>query len=176
MPRYINIAARLDAKLKKELQEDLSWDDIKDAPQKLSDFENDEGFVKTDTTYDNATTSVDGLMSSADKTKLNGIAAGATAFSGDFDDLANKPSIPSAGDVAKGVTAYGWGNHADEGYLKQQDISNKADKSELFSGDFDDLNNKPEGVAVADAVDDSDVVAQLNSLLASLRAAKLIAE
>ena len=32
----------------------------------------------TDTTYNNATTSTDGLMSSSDKTKLNGIAAGAT--------------------------------------------------------------------------------------------------
>ena len=32
----------------------------------------------TDTTYSNATTSTDGLMSSSDKTKLNGIAAGAT--------------------------------------------------------------------------------------------------
>ena len=32
----------------------------------------------TDTTYNNATTSIDGLMSSSDKTKLNGIAAGAT--------------------------------------------------------------------------------------------------
>ena len=34
--------------------------------------------VFTDTTYSNATTSTDGLMSSSDKTKLNGIAAGAT--------------------------------------------------------------------------------------------------
>lgn len=124
MPRYINIAARLDAKLKEELQGDVSWDDIKDAPEKLSDFNNDVGFVTTDTTYSNATTSADGLMSSADKTKLNGIATGATSFSGDYDDL----------------------------------------------------YNKPEGVAVADAVDETDVVAQLNSLLASLRAAKLIAE
>lgn len=32
----------------------------------------------TDTTYNNATTSTDGLMSSSDKTKLDGIAAGAT--------------------------------------------------------------------------------------------------
>ena len=33
----------------------------------------------TDTTYSNATTSVDGLMSAADKTKIDGIEAGATA-------------------------------------------------------------------------------------------------
>jgi hypothetical protein len=36
----------------------------------------------TDTTYSNATTSVAGLMSSTDKTKLDGIAAGATANTG----------------------------------------------------------------------------------------------
>lgn len=35
----------------------------------------------TDTTYSNATTSAAGLMSSADKTKLDGIAAGANAYS-----------------------------------------------------------------------------------------------
>lgn len=31
-------------------------------------------------------------------------------------------------DIAKGVTAHGWGNHADAGYLKSGDIANKADK------------------------------------------------
>ena len=36
----------------------------------------------TDTTYDNATQSTDGLMSSIDKTKLDGIATGATANKG----------------------------------------------------------------------------------------------
>ena len=37
----------------------------------------------TDTTYSNATTSTDGLMSSSDKTKLDGIAAGATKITVD---------------------------------------------------------------------------------------------
>ena len=37
----------------------------------------------TDTIYSNATTSTDGLMSSSDKTKLNGIAAGATKITVD---------------------------------------------------------------------------------------------
>ena len=37
------------------------------------------GIPAQDTTYSNATTSTDGLMSSTDKTKLDGIAAGATA-------------------------------------------------------------------------------------------------
>lgn len=78
--------------------------------------------VFTDTTYNDATTSVAGLMSAADKTKLNGVAAGAevnvqanwtqttttaddyiknkpnlaaVATSGSYNDLSNKPTIPT---------------------------------------------------------------------------------
>ena len=78
--------------------------------------------VFTDTTYSDATTSAAGLMSAADKTKLNGIAAGAevnvqsdwnvtdttsdafiknkpalatVATSGSYNDLSNKPTIPA---------------------------------------------------------------------------------
>lgn len=41
--------------------------------------------------------------------------------------LEGNTSIPSAGDVAKGVTAHGWGDHRQAGYLTQhQDISGKA--------------------------------------------------
>lgn len=62
----------------------------------------------TDTTYSDATTSASGLMSSTDKTKLNGIATGAEvnvnadwdATSGDAQIL-NKPTLGAA--AAKGV-------------------------------------------------------------------------
>lgn len=71
----------------------------------------------TNTTYGEATTSTAGLMSAADKRKLNGIAAGANnytythpsthpasmitglakvATSGSYNDLSNKPTIPAA--------------------------------------------------------------------------------
>lgn len=71
----------------------------------------------TNTTYGEATTSTAGLMSAADKSKLNGIAAGANnytythpsthpasmitglakvATSGSYNDLSNKPTIPAA--------------------------------------------------------------------------------
>lgn len=80
----------------------------------------------TDTTYSDATTSAAGLMSAADKTKLNGIAAGAevnvqsdwdqttttaddyiknkptlatVATSGSYNDLSNKPTIPTVNDA-----------------------------------------------------------------------------
>ena len=69
----------------------------------------------SDTTYANATTSVAGLMSSSDKSKLDSIAANANnyihpashpasmitglaavATSGSYNDLSDKPTIPSA--------------------------------------------------------------------------------
>lgn len=70
--------------------------------------------TNTNTTYSNATTSAAGLMSSDDKIKLNGIASGANnyshpsthsasmitglatvATSGSYNDLSNKPTIPT---------------------------------------------------------------------------------
>lgn len=72
----------------------------------------------TNTTYNNASTTEDGLMSSEDKTKLNGIAAGANnythpvnhpasmitglstvATSGSYNDLSDTPSIPTIPEI-----------------------------------------------------------------------------
>jgi len=47
----------------------------------------------TDTTYTEATTSTSGLMSAADKTKLDGLATVAT--SGSYNDLSDKPTMPT---------------------------------------------------------------------------------
>lgn len=87
------------------------------------------------------------LYPDADAVKLGGIASGATknatdaqlrdrgshtgtqsvstitglasvATSGKYADLTDKPTIPSSSDVSKGVTAHGWGNHAEAGYVK----------------------------------------------------------
>ena len=64
--------------------------------------------VFTDTTYSDATTSAAGLMSAADKTKLNGIAAGAEVnVQSDWDVadttsdafIKNKPTIPTVNDA-----------------------------------------------------------------------------
>ncbi len=83
----------------------------------------------TDTTYSDATTSTSGLMSAADKTKLNGIASGAEVnVQSDWDEvnsasdayILNKPSIPGAtsttpamdGVAAVGTeTTYARGDH-----------------------------------------------------------------
>lgn len=56
------------------------------------------------------------------------------ATTGDYNDLSNKPNIPTKTSELTN----------DSGFLTQhQDISGKADKSELFSGDYNDLSNKP---------------------------------
>lgn len=89
-----------------------------------------------------ATTSLAGVMSSADKTKLDGISAGATASSGTVTsvglsvptgftgggavttsgnlslNMASGYSIPTTANQNNWNTAYGWGNHATAGYLK----------------------------------------------------------
>lgn len=79
----------------------------------------------TNTTYDPATTTVDGLMSATDKTKLNGIAEGATANEGTITGITmNGASKGTSGVVNLGtvITAH-------------QDISGKANlASPTFTG------------------------------------------
>lgn len=82
------------------------------------------------------------------KDKLNGIAAGAEQnVQSDWNVtdtnsdafIKNKPTIPSL----NGYATQAWVQ--DRGYLTQhQDISGKADKTELFSKDYNDLTNKPD--------------------------------
>ena len=87
----------------------------------------------TDTTYSNATKTVAGLMSADDKSKLDGIATGANAYthpashpasmitglstvatSGSYGDLLNKPTIPT---VPTKVSAF----TNDSGYITKND-------------------------------------------------------
>lgn len=49
-------------------------------PTKVSELTNDSGFKTSDTTYGVASTSVNGLMSSMDKLKLDGITSGANSY------------------------------------------------------------------------------------------------
>ena len=114
----------------------------------------------------------------ADKTDL---------FSGSYNDLTDKPEIPSIEGLAteeyvdKAISDIVIGGDVNlEGYATEewvksqnyltehQDISGKADKSELFSGSYEDLTDKPtipsiEGLAseqyVTDAI--SEVVGQI---------------
>jgi hypothetical protein len=93
----------------------------------------------TDTTYSVATTSVDGLMSSTDKTKLDGVATSATANPNAIDDLvddttpelggtlqANSHNIDMGSNIITDTKvgqwgdAYNWGDHSIEGYLSTE--------------------------------------------------------
>lgn len=168
--RFPNKAARQDYLLKKEVEvggKEVEWGDIKDAP--VGDISKgveaygwgnhaSAGYAKTKAdvglgNVDN-TSDINKPVSTAVQTELNKKADKTDLFSGDYNDLTNKPPIPSQTDVNMGVTAYGWGDHSKAGYLK----------------------SIPKGVAVSDATDETEVLAQLNALLSSLRGAGLIAE
>ena len=78
--------------------------------------------VFTDTTYSNATTSAAGLMSATDKTKLNGIAEGATANAGTITGIKmNGASKGTSGVVDLGTVI-----------TSHQDISGKVDKADAI--------------------------------------------
>ena len=82
----------------------------------------------TDTTYSAATISADGLMSTADKTKLAGIAAGAqvnvkpdwNAAAGTDAEILNKPTIPNYSNAT--ASAAGLMSAADKAKLDGQGI------------------------------------------------------
>ena len=76
----------------------------------------------------------------------------------------NGYALPTTADVNKGVTAYGWGNHANAGYLTSSDISDMATKTwvgsqgYLKSVTFGDLTSHPttlSGYGITDALNSS---------------------
>ena len=88
----------------------------------------------------------------------------AVAMSGDYDDLLNLPDLDvfvteetdplfsasaAAGidstDIDNWDDAFSWGDHGEEGYALEDDLHEVA-----TSGDYDDLENKPEGLGKGD--------------------------
>lgn len=84
-------------------------------PTKVSELTNDSGYKTTDTTYENATTSTDGLMSSEDKTKLDGIATGANKYV--------HPSYPSKASGLYKVTVDSTGHVSATSAVAKSDIT-----------------------------------------------------
>ena len=85
--------------------------------------------------------------------KVNDADLAAVAKSGSYNDLSNKPVIPSI----QGLASESFVNQQiskiqhptyDDTSIKNQ-LANKADKSELFSGDYNDLSNKPSIPSIA---------------------------
>ena len=114
-----------------------------DIPTKVSDLDNDEGYlvandVSTFVTKNDASVylTAEDVSTMVDESELSEV-----AFSGDYDDLENKPTIPV---VPTNVSAF----NNDAGYLVSNDVSTLVDESDLaqvaFSGSYNDLNNTPD--------------------------------
>ena len=102
--------------------------------------------------------------------KANTADLSTVATSGSYNDLSNKPTIPSI----QGLASESYVNQQiskiqhptyDDSAIKNQ-LANKADKSELFSGNYNDLTNKPtipsvEGLATENFVMNKIAEAQL---------------
>ena len=114
-----------------------------DIPTKVSDLDNDSGYlvandVSTFVTKNDASVylTAEDVSTMVDESELSEV-----AFSGDYDDLENKPTIPV---VPTNVSAF----NNDAGYLVSNDVSTLVDESDLaqvaFSGSYNDLNNTPD--------------------------------
>ena len=64
------------------------------------------------------------------------------AFSGSYNDLTDKPNIPNLTGYAKLTDIPDITGKADKTYVDAE-LAKKANKSELFSGSYNDLNDKP---------------------------------
>ena len=114
---------------------------VNDIPASTSDLVNDSGFIsqEIDPIYSSSAASE---ITSNDITNWNN----KSDFSGDYNDLTNKPVIP---DVSNYVTK---DTNELENYTLTNDLSSVAtsndyddldNKPSLFSGDYNDLTNKP---------------------------------
>ena len=133
-----------------------SYNDLNDKPTiptKTSDLTNDSGFTTFSGDYDDLTNkptipaaqvNSDWNASSGVSQILNKPSLATVATSGDYGDLTNKPTIPV---VPTNVSAF----TNDAGYLTQhQSLAGYATEQwvqqqgySTFSGDYDDLTNKP---------------------------------
>ena len=107
-----------------------------------------------------------------EKENWNNKADKSELFSGSYNDLTNKPVIPSI----QGLASESYVNQQiskiqhptyDDTAIKNQ-LANKAEKSELFSGDYNDLTNKPtipsiDGLATENFVKNEIAKAQLET-------------
>lgn len=108
-------------------------------------------------TYDEATQSASGLMSASDKTKLDGVAEGATANIGTITSVkmnGNTVAFSGEADLGTVITAH-------------QDISGKADKSATVSTVTYDSTNKKITKTINGTTTDVVTVASIQSALGS---------
>lgn len=115
-----------------------------DIPTKVSQLENDADFATNQALQqlqpkltDNQSAAVN---SGITKEKLENIEQ--NLFSGDYNDLTNKPTIPDVTNLTNKVEQLESIDHS-KFLTEHQSLADYALKSELFSKDYNDLTNKP---------------------------------
>ena len=113
------------------------YSDLTGVPTNLSDFTNDLHYLTEHQSLEGYATQewVQNQNYLTEHQSLNLYALKSELFSGNYNDLTNKPNIPTkVSDL-----------NNDLGFLTaHQSLSDYALKSELFSGNYNDLDNKPE--------------------------------
>ena len=84
--------------------------------------------------------------------KLANYVKKADSFSGSYNDLTDKPNIPNLTGYAKLTDIPDITGKADKTYVDTE-LVKKANKSELFSGSYNDLNDKPDIANLATKVE-----------------------
>jgi len=138
-------------------------------PTKVSDLTNDSGFITSYTETDPVfSASAAATITSADITawnekstfsgSYNDLTDKPTLFSGDYNDLSNKPTIPTVptnvsaftndagyitGYTETDPTVPSWAKAASKPSYTASEVGALPDDTPLFSGDYNDLTNKP---------------------------------
>lgn len=87
-----------------------------------------------------------------------------------WDDVTDKPTFGTAAQADTGDFATAAQGATADSAVQPGDLATVA-----TSGAYSDLTGAPQGTAIANAVDENDIIDQFNGLLASLRTAGLIA-
>ena len=89
-----------------------------------------------------STANITGFAGHATESYVDNAVSGVSTFSGDYNDLSNKPTIPAdTGDLTNNVGFVTSG--VVDGYATETYVDNAVSGVSTFSGDYNDLSNKP---------------------------------
>jgi len=113
-------------------------------PADTGDLTNNAGFVTSGIVVGYATETfvTNALVGYATEGYVDSAVSGVSTFSGDYNDLSNKPTIPAdTGDLTNNVGFVTSG--VVDGYATETYVDNAVSGVSTFSGDYNDLSNKP---------------------------------
>ncbi len=113
-------------------------------PADTGDLTNNAGFVTSGIVVGYATEGyvTNALVGYATEGYVDSAVSGVSTFSGDYNDLSNKPTIPAdTGDLTNNVGFVTSG--VVDGYATETYVDNAVSGVSTFSGDYNDLSNKP---------------------------------